>query len=102
MAAFGLGLFQMRVVSWVAGIGLLAATAVAGRRTHGMVTGAVAALLLSLSPPFLQASHYARWDIMVAAVAMTAYALALFALTANRWYVHVLAGLLIGLCRIFI
>lgn len=96
-ASLGLGLFQLRLVSWVFGLFLLLAIVVAGRLSYGMITGALAALLLSLSPPFLQGSHYARWDIMIAVVAMAAYAMALVALEKNKWPAHLLAGLLVGL-----
>lgn len=96
-ALFGLGLFQLRLVSWIAGVCLLIATLVAGRRSYGLLTGVLAALLLALSLPFLQASHYARWDITIAALAMTAYALALVALAENKWQAHIAAALLLGL-----
>lgn len=96
-ALLGLGLFQARLVSWVFGLILLLATIVVGRRSYSLVTGVLAALLLSLSPPFLQASHYARWDIMLAAVAMVSYGVALMALEENKWWAHLLAGLLVGL-----
>lgn len=96
-ALFGLGFFQLRLVSWVAGICLLVATFVVGRRNYGSITGVTAALLLALSQPFLQASHYARWDIMIAALVMAAYALALVALEEDRWAAHLIGALLIGL-----
>jgi len=96
-AILGLGLFQARIVSWVFGGLLLVATILVGRRTYGMLTGVLAALILSLSSPFLQASHYARWDIMLAAAAMLAYWLAINGMEGNQWWSHLLAGLLIGL-----
>lgn len=95
-AILGLGLLQARLVSWVFGLILLMAIFWVGRRAYGLVSGAVTILLLSLSPVFLQASHYARPDIMVAAVIMIAYGLALFALEKNKWWAHLLAGLLLG------
>ena len=97
LALLGTGLFQMRLASWVFGLILLLATIMVGRRSYSLVTGVLAALLLSLSPPFLQASHYARWDIMLAAVAMVSYGIALIALQENKWWAHLLAGLLVGL-----
>jgi|GEM_PF-1206908 len=96
-ALLGLGLFQARLVSWVFGLILLLATIMVGRRSYSLVTGMLAALLLSLSSPFLQASHYARWDIMLAAVAVVSYGIALIALQENKWWAHLLAGLLVGL-----
>lgn len=96
-ATLGLGLFQLRLVSWIFGALLLIATVSAGWRSYGAITGMLAALLLALSPPFLQGSHYARWDIMIAMVGMAAFALARFALEKNRWYAHLLAAFLIGI-----
>lgn len=96
-ASLGLGLFQARLVSWLFGCLLLLATAVVGRRTFGTTSGILAALLLALSAPFLQASHYARWDVMLPAIAMLAYWLAVNGIEGGHWWQHVLAGLLIGL-----
>jgi 4-amino-4-deoxy-L-arabinose transferase-like glycosyltransferase len=96
-ATLGLGLFQARLVSWIFGALLLLVTIVSGRQSYNLITGVLAALLLSLSWPFLQASHYARPDIMLAVLAMLAYALASLGLERNKWWAHALAGLLIGL-----
>jgi hypothetical protein len=96
-AILGLGLFQLRLVSWIFSGLLLLVTILVGRRTYGMLTGVLAALMLSLSSPFLQASHYGRWDIMLAAAAMLTYWLALNGLEENRWWYHFLSGLVIGL-----
>ena len=96
-AAFGLGLFQARVVSWVFGCLLLLGVILAGKRTYGLTTGLLAALILSLSDPFLQASHYARWDIMLPAIALFSYWLAISGMEGGKWWQHVLAGLLVGL-----
>ena len=94
---FGLGLFQARLVSWFFGILLVIIIYLVGHQAYGKVTGILAALLLSLSPPFYQASHYARPDIMLAAVGMLSYLIAVTAFKKERWYLHVLAGLSIGL-----
>jgi len=93
----GLGLFQARLVSWVFGILLLLVTIIAGRQSYSMITGVLAALLLSLSPIYFQASHYARPDIIIAVMVMGVYVLALLAFEKNRWWLHLLAGLIIGL-----
>jgi 4-amino-4-deoxy-L-arabinose transferase-like glycosyltransferase len=95
-AMFGLGLFQARLVSWCFGLLLLLATVWVGRRSYGLLTGGLAALLLSLSPAYTQASHYVRPDIMLAVVVMVAFGLAHKALTEERWWTHLLAGLLLG------
>ncbi|MBE2224912.1 MAG: glycosyltransferase family 39 protein, partial [Anaerolineae bacterium] len=96
-ATLGLGLFQARIVSWIFACLLLIATILTARKTYGILTGILAALILSLSTPFLQASHYARWDIMLPTIAMFAYWLSIKGLKENKWWCHLLAGLLIGL-----
>jgi 4-amino-4-deoxy-L-arabinose transferase-like glycosyltransferase len=95
-AMFGLGLFQARLVSWCFGLLLLLATVWVGRRNYSLLTGALAALLLALSPAYTQASHYVRPDIMLAVVVMVVFGLAHKALTEERWWAHLLAGLLLG------
>ncbi len=96
-ATLGLGLFQARLVSWIFGGLLLVLTIVVGRQSYSRVTGLLAALMLSLSPSFLQASHYARPDILLAAVVMLAFSLATLGFEREKWWAHALAGLLIGL-----
>lgn len=96
-ALLGLGLFQARLVSWLFGLVLLLLVVGVGRRSYSLLTGSLAALFLSLSPPFLLSSHYARQDIMVAVVVMAAYLLAVKALQEDKWWAHLLAGLLLGL-----
>ena len=93
---FGLGLFQTRLVAWVFGGVLLFLTAAAGRRLYDLNTGLLAALLLALSLPFLQASRF-RQDIILTAVVMLALWLALWAFRRERaWWAHLLAGFLVG------
>lgn len=96
-AALGPGLFQARLAAWLFGIILVVATALVGRQNAGMGNGALAALLVALCTPFLQASHYARPDIMLAAILMAAYLLALIGLKEEKWWAHLAAGLLVGL-----
>ena len=96
-ALLGLGLFQIRLVSWIFGGILLLLTFLVGRRSYGTLTGALAAFLLSLSPPFIQASHFARGDIILAALVMGVFLLAQFALEKEKWWAHLLTGLLIGI-----
>lgn len=93
---FGLGLFQTRLVAWLFGGGLLALTVLIGRRLYDLNTGLLAALLLALSLPFLQASRF-RQDIVLAALMMLALWLALWAFRHERaWWAHLLAGFLVG------
>lgn len=93
---FGLGLFQTRLVAWVFGGVLLLLTALVGRRLYDLNAGLLAALLLALSLPFLQASRF-RQDIILTALVMLALWLALWAFRHERaWWAHPLAGFLIG------
>ena len=95
-AIFGLGLFQARLVSWCFGLLLLLATVWVGWRSYGLLTGTLTALLLALSLPFTYSSHLVRPDIMLAVVVMVAFGLAHKALTEQRPWIHLLAGLLLG------
>jgi 4-amino-4-deoxy-L-arabinose transferase-like glycosyltransferase len=96
-ALLGLGLFQARLVSWIFGVILVVLTVLVGRKSFSNLSGLLAGLLLSLSQAFIQASHYARPDIMLAAVGMLSYLISLIAFEKNRWWAHLLAGLFIGL-----
>jgi len=94
--AFGLGFFQARLTSWFFGCCLLLATWHVGTRLYGRLTGALAIFLLSASPAFIQASHYARQDIMLAFVGMLVFGLSRYALLKISWWGHLLVGLLAG------
>lgn len=95
-SVFGLGLFQTRLVAWLFGGVLLTLTVLIGRRLYDLNTGLLAALLLALSLPFLQASRF-RQDIILTAMVMLALWLALWAFRHERaWWAHLLAGFLIG------
>ena len=96
-ATLGLGLFQARFVSWIFGVLLLGLTVVAGKQSYRVSTGLLGALLLAMSSPFLQASHYARPDIFLASMAMICYLLAQSAFKKNILWLHTLTGLLISL-----
>jgi len=94
---FGLGLFQARLVSWIFGILLLILTALVGLKSYGIASGVLAALLLSLSTPFLQSSHLVRPDIILSTMGVLCYFLTLIAFLENRRWAHLLSGLLISL-----
>lgn len=96
-AILGMGLFQIRLVSWIFACVLLLLVFLVGRRSYGTLAGALAAFLLSLSPPFVQASHFARHDIMLAVLIMAVFLLTQIAFEKEKIWAHLLAGLLIGL-----
>lgn len=92
----GVGLFQTRLVAWLFGVVLLFTTIQVGRHLYSLNTGLLAALLLSLSPPFLESSRI-RQDIVLAAMIMTSFWLALYGLKNEKLWAHFLAGLIVGL-----
>ena len=96
-ASLGLGLYQARLVSWIFGVILLVLTFIAARQSYGPIAGGLAALLLALSPPFTQASHYARPDIFLAVTGMLSFILVQHAFAKERRWAHFLAGLIIAL-----
>jgi len=96
-AVAGLGLVQARTVAWVFGLILIVGTFLVGRRSFGRIVGALAALLVVINPAYLQASHYARPDIMLAAFGMFSYFLLISGFENERRWSHFFAGLLIGL-----
>ena len=96
-AQFGLGLFQARFVSWIFGCLLLLVVGRIGWRLYGSLTGLTSALFLSLSPVFIQASHWARPDILLATVILLAFLFAIIAFQSGNLWSHFLVGLLAGI-----
>jgi 4-amino-4-deoxy-L-arabinose transferase-like glycosyltransferase len=92
----GVGLFQTRLVAWIFSLVLLYATVQVGRYLYHLNVGLLAALLLALSNPFLESSRL-RQDIVLAAMIMISFWLALYALRHNKLWAHFLSGLLLGL-----
>lgn len=96
-AIAGLGLTQARIVAWFFGLILVVGTFFVGRLNFGRMVGALAALFLVLSPAFMQASHYARPDVMLAAFGMFSYLLLVAGFKTEKCWLHLSAGILIGL-----
>ncbi len=71
---FGVGLFSIRLVSFVFGLALLGAIYSIARHLGGVRLGLLAALLTALSREFLYSSHLGRPDIIVAAFGFGAIA----------------------------
>lgn len=72
MALWGVGLRAALVPSWVVGVLLLWMVYRVGRQLWGRETAGLAALLLSLSGVFFQATHSARPDLLVTLFLVTA------------------------------
>lgn len=96
-SAAGVGLFQARFVSYIFGILLLAAVIVVGRRSYRLETGLLAALFVSLMSSFLVSAHYARQEIILITAMMFLFALSISAFESNRFVLHFLLGLGLGL-----
>lgn len=94
---FGLGLFQARITSWILGVFLVGAVFVLGRRLYDSVAGALAALYLTLSAPFLQASHYARPDVFLSLVVISALFFYVAGTETKKRWPFFISGLLLGL-----
>ncbi len=94
---FGVGFFQARLTAWLIGAALVGITVAAGKQLYSARVGLLAALLLAISWPFAQASHYARQDILLTLVVLVAFVIAVYALRRERWWAHVLAGFLLGI-----
>ncbi len=95
-ALFGVGLGQTRLVTWLFGLILIFATIQVGRRCYHLNVGLLAGVLLALSTPFLFASRQ-RQDVMLAALIMFSFWLALYALEKDKIWAHFLSGLILGL-----
>jgi 4-amino-4-deoxy-L-arabinose transferase-like glycosyltransferase len=95
-ALFGPGLLQARIVSLGFGAVLLGLTALVGGRIYGRTAGCLASLLLSLSWIFADLSHYVRPEIILTTLLMGALGIGIAALDSDRWWLHALAGLVMG------
>ena len=93
-AVGGLGLYQGRLTSWIFGVVLLWLLFLLGRRLYSAVTGALAALLLSVGSIFLQASHYVRVDMFLACTVLAALYCLLVGIDEARPRPIFLAGLI--------
>lgn len=94
---FGLGLFQGRLASWLIGIVLLITVYLFTKKFYNSTSAALAVLLLAISWPFLQASHYIRPDITLTLMVLLALYFYLSGLNSHKNWLFLLAGLLIGL-----
>jgi hypothetical protein len=95
--ALGLSLFTGRQASWWIGIGVLGCVFLLAYQFYRPATAALAGLLLAISWPFLQASHYIRPDISLALVVTLALFFYLTGLVNHKRWAFLISGLLIGL-----
>jgi hypothetical protein len=97
MRLLGFNVFSMRLISLLFGLALLTSVYVIGSRLYGKGIALVAALLLSVSGPYIYSSHLARHDVIVAAAGFAAIALYLTDESKGHSIKSLLAGLVIGL-----
>ena len=95
-ALIGVGLGQTRLVTFLFSLVLIFATIQVGRRSYNLNVGLLAGLLLALSAPYLFSSRQ-RQDVILAAMIMVSFWLALYALEKDKIWAHFLSGLILGL-----
>lgn len=93
---FGFGLFQSRMLSILAGLGLLSATYFFAKRYLGRVIAAVSFGVLAVDNVFFVTSRTVRADIFVALFAVTAYLLLIHAHEVRAVRFFAASGLLLG------
>ncbi len=84
-------------MAWLFGGLLLLATFWVGRRSYGTIVGLLGTLFLVPRVPYLQSGHYARLDVVLAALVMAAFGGVWTALEKERWSLHAAAGLVTGI-----
>jgi len=94
--AGGVSLLAMRLVSLLFGLWLLTAVYLLAYRLCGRREAVFSVLLVAFSWPFCISAHWARTDIMAAALGFTALALYVNSRQQTFW-VNVLAGFCVGL-----
>lgn len=88
--------FAVRLISFLAGLALLGAVYIIGKRLAGKTVGGLSVLLTALSSPFIYSAHVARYDILAAALGFWAVALH-FSHQYKRVTLSLLSGLFVGL-----
>ena len=94
--AGGPSLLAARLQSLLYGGILLLAIWVIARRLGGGLAAWISVTLVAYSTPFWFTAHSARQDILVAACSYGAIALWFIAAERPRWWLHLLAGLVLG------
>ena len=94
--AFGLGPFQARLPSFLAGLAVIYVTYLLGRRLWNARAGAFAAIALAVAPVFLMQTHDARPEILLLAFFLVALYLAVRSDAGSGVRGHLGAGLVAG------
>jgi len=94
---FGFGLYQARLVSFLSGLCLIWVTYLLGKRLYDRRTGVMSAVLFSLSGMFVDVSHLARQDMMLALFMAASLYLYLLAREKRSKILYFITGLLLAL-----
>jgi len=94
---FGFGLYQARLVSFLSGLLLIWFTYLLGKKLYDRKTGIMSAVLFSLSGMFVDVSHFARQDMMLALFMAVSLYLYLFAKEKRSGILYFITGLLLAL-----
>lgn len=96
---FGFGLYQARLVSFLSGLLLIWFTYLLGKKLYDRKTGIMSAVLFSLSGMFVDASHFARQEMMLALFMAASLYLYLLAREKRSKILYFITGLLLGAGR---
>lgn len=94
---FGFGLYQARLVSFLSGLLLIWFTYLLGKKLYGRKTGIMSAVLFSLSGMFVDVSHFARQEMMLALFMAASLYLYLLAKEKRSKILYFITGLLLTL-----
>jgi len=94
---FGFGLYQARLVSFLSGLLLIWFTYLLGKKLYDRKTGIMSAVLFSLSGMFVDVSHFARQEMMLALFMAASLYLYLLAKEKRSMILYFITGLLLAL-----
>ena len=94
---FGFGLYQARLVSFLSGLLLIWFTYLLGKKLYDRRTGIMSAVLFSLSGMFIDVSHFARQEMMLALFMAASLYLYLLAKEKRSKILYFITGLLLAL-----
>jgi len=94
---FGFGLYQARLVSFLSGLLLIWFTYLLGKKLYDRRTGIMSVVLFSLSGMFVNVSHLARQDMMLALFMAASLYLYLLAKEKRSRILYFITGLLLAL-----
>jgi 4-amino-4-deoxy-L-arabinose transferase-like glycosyltransferase len=100
MAAFGVGLFQARLLNVLLGLGTVLLVALIGRRTVSPLAGLTAAILLAMDSNFLGGARNARTDVPSVFFVAAAFAAYVIARQRRKGWWFALSGASLGVAML--